>query len=113
MADASSLREWIDERSEFILSTQPHRIAPQVIDAAISGRLQQPSRGVLRHSRQWPALHCLYQSILHRVFHELQVLNTEATSEDRNDPPRFATEICSTTRPTSAGSGLIGSDIKA
>ena len=64
-------------------------LAPQNIVSAIFRCGDEPGRGILRHATEFPYFQCTAEGVLYDVFCQLQIVNSEDTSQHSDHTPRF------------------------
>src|SRR5215475_400826 len=97
--DGVRRKDFLDDRDERPLAfKEPAKLggerarrapAPQDIKSAIFRRGHKPSGGILRHAAEFPHLHRAAEGILHHVFRQREVVDSENPRQGGHHPPRF------------------------
>jgi hypothetical protein len=67
-------------------------LAPQDVERTVFRGQHQPGRGILGHASEFPDLQRAAEGVLHDVFRQCQVVDSEDARERGDDAPRFPAE---------------------
>ena len=80
------------QAAQFGRESAGRALASQDVERTVFRGHHQPGRGILGHAAELPDLECAAESVLHHVFRQRQVVDSEDARERGHHAPRFMPE---------------------